>query len=186
MPLNFLCIQLEKPPQTIYADALETHATGRLCQTSEALRSPAQISRPWFCPCWPEFPFLPCWSSRGSTSIVIHPAIQWWWPGHLHTGFPRDILYGYPGTGLPEPWWTARGSSKSIGERPLSYWTLHSGCNQHTLCFWHFHICSVWAAQATHQCLSCEGPTRWHVDEIMVWHWIDNEPATRTIFISQQ
>ena len=73
---------------------------------------------------------------------------DWCWPGHLHTVFPRDILYETRGRGLPEPWWTVSGSKKSLGKCPLSHWTLHSGCNQHTLCFWRFHTCSVWAAPA--------------------------------------
>ena len=33
-------------------------------------------------------PFLPCWSSRGSAIIADPPAILWWRPGHLCTGFP--------------------------------------------------------------------------------------------------
>ena len=64
---------------------------------------------------------------------------------------------------VPEPWWKVRGSSKSLGERPLSHWTLYSGCNQHAFCFWRFHTCSVCPAPATHQRLACEESTRWHV-----------------------
>ena len=84
-----------------------------LCQTSEACRALAQISGPWFCPCWPKVIFLPCWFSRGSASVVIPSAIQWWWPGHRHTGFPRDILCErasrivMSSKGLKQdPWWT--------------------------------------------------------------------------------
>ena len=54
----------------------------------------------------------------------------------LHTGFPRDILYETLARGLPEVRWIVGGSSKSLGEHPLSHWTLCSGCNQHALCFW--------------------------------------------------
>ena len=64
---------------------------------------------------------------------------------------------------VTEPWSTVRGSSKSLGERQLSHWTLHSGWNHHSLCFRRFHTCSVWAALVTHQRLACEEPTRWHV-----------------------
>ena len=80
-----------------------------LYQTYEAHWAPAQLSGPWFCSCWPEVPFFPCWSSRGSASVLIPPAIQWWRPGHLSRVFPRDILYEALGRGLPEtlkPWWT--------------------------------------------------------------------------------
>ena len=40
----------------------------------------------------------------------------------------------------------SRVSGKILGEHPLSHGTLHSGCNQHGLCFLQFHACSVWAA----------------------------------------
>ena len=56
-----------------------------------------------------------------------------------------------------------RGSGKSLAEHPLSHLTLHPGCNQNTLCFWHFHTSSVWVAPVTLQCQVCEEPTRWHV-----------------------
>ena len=77
-----------------------------LCWASEAHRAPAQISGPWFCSCWPEVPFLSCSFSIGSTYRAVPPVIHRWWPGHLHTGFPRDILYETPGRG----WWTAMNS----------------------------------------------------------------------------
>ena len=35
-------------------------------------------------------------SSRGSASLAVPPAIQWWLD-HLHTGFHRGILYKTPG-----------------------------------------------------------------------------------------
>ena len=63
-------------------------------------------------------------------SIAVPPAIQWWWTGHLHTGFLMDILYVTLGLRLPEPWWTVGASGKSLDEHPFSHWTLNSGCNQ--------------------------------------------------------
>ena len=106
-----------------------------LCQTSRAHWVTAQISGPWFCPCWTTVLFLSCCSSRGSASLAIPPVIKKWWLGHLHIGFPRDILDKTFGRGLTELWWTVRGSGKSLGEHPPSHWTLHSGCNQNALCF---------------------------------------------------
>ena len=47
-----------------------------LCQTSKAHRAMARRSGPWFCHCGPEFPFLPCWSSRGSASLAIRSAMM--------------------------------------------------------------------------------------------------------------
>ena len=80
-----------------------------------------------------------------------------WCPGHLHRIY---ILYKTFGWGLPERWRTVVGSGESLVEPSLSHWTLHSGCNQHALCFWHFHTCSVWGAPATPQLHICERSTR--------------------------
>ena len=52
------------------------------------------------------------------------------WPGHFHTDFPKNILYRTLGRGLPKLWLRVGGSGKSLGQHPLSHWTLHSGCNQ--------------------------------------------------------
>ena len=78
-----------------------------------------------------------------------------------------NYIQGFPGTScmktlarrLPEPW-AVGGSSKSLGEHPLSHWTLHSGCKQHAICFWfsymlcmsrtsHSSMLSLWRAQIT-------------------------------------
>ena len=131
--------------------------------------SPCQDIRTLVLPMLTRSPFLPCWYSRGSASVVIPPAIQWWWPSHLHQCLPGDILYETPGRELPELCRTVRGSSKSLGECSLSHCTLHLGCNQHTL--WLIHTCSVWATPATHQCLVCEEHTSWHawVHDLMLF-----------------
>ena len=134
-----------------------------LWQTSEAHKAMAQTSGSWVCQCWPEVHFLPSWSSRGSAFVIIPPVTQWRWPGHLYTCLSRDFMCETLGRALPELWWTIKGSSKSLGERPLSHWTLPSGFNQHALCFWHFYTCSVWATAATHKCQAGEEPSRWHV-----------------------
>ena len=96
----------------------DTHHRG-LCQTSEAHRASAQRPGRCFCPCWPEVPFLQCWSSRGSASLAVPPAIRCWWPGHLYVCFPTDILYETLGKWFPEPLWKVRSSGKSLGEHPL-------------------------------------------------------------------
>ena len=127
-----------------------------ICRTSEVHWVPVQLSETWFCPYWTEVLFL----TRYPYSLT---AIQWWWTGHLQAGFLTDILYETPVRGLAEPWWNVGDSSKSSGEHPLSHWILHSSCNQHILCIWHFHTCSVCAAPAIPQRQACEEHTRWHV-----------------------
>ena len=77
----------------------------------------------------------------------------------------RCILHGSLGRGLPEPWWTVRGTgAQEPWWIPLSHWALHSGCTQHTLCFWHVHTCCVWGAPDTPQfyavCEECIQKTR--------------------------
>ena len=63
----------------------------------------------------------------------------------------------------PEPWWIVGDSNKSLGELPLSYWTLYSDWNQHALCFcMHFHTWFVWGVPATRQCRAWEEPTKGH------------------------
>ena len=91
-----------------------------LGQTSEARRSPSQLSGHWFCPCWSEVPIFPCRSSRVSAFLEVPPAIQCWIPGHLHPGFPRDIRYETLGRTMTksmglrqEPWSTTTFKLKS-------------------------------------------------------------------------
>ena len=163
-PLSFICHQLVWPVQyTVYTWSWDHHRKWSLYQ------------RPWdtwrrrplldwkHIESWPKYQDLGfahvdpkslsfhVRSYWGSTSLAVPPAIQIWWPGHQHSGFPMDILYKTLGRRLPELWWIVRGSGMSLCEHWLSQWTLHSSCNQHSLYFWHFHTCFVWAAPATPQ-----------------------------------
>ena len=132
MPLHFLWIQLEQPPQKMEFVPMPLRPTpqGSL-PDFWSTSSPGPDNRTLVLPMLNRSPF----PSRGSASIVVPPESQWWWPGLLHTGFRRDIMYETHGRGLPEPWWTVRGS------------TALANAHFHTeICFWHFHTCSVWAA----------------------------------------
>ena len=141
MPLHFLWIQLEQPP--LKMDFAPTPLRQRPLGPLPDFWSTSSLG--------PDIRILvlPMLTQSPFPSMLVFQRISFWWPGHLHTGFLRDILCEILGRGLPEPWWTVRGSSKSLGVNPLSHWTHHSGCSQHILCFWHFHTCSVWAAPAT-------------------------------------
>ena len=44
-----------------------------------------------------------------------------WWLGHLHTGFPMDILYKSFGRGLPEPAWTGEPQARAFTVN-YSFW----------------------------------------------------------------
>ena len=83
---------------------------------------------------------------------AVPPAIRRWWPGHLSTGFPRDILHGSLGIGLPEERWKVGDSGKSLGKRPRSHGTLswvatntHSASDifTHALCELHQSFLNV-------------------------------------------
>ena len=62
----------------ICADAREKHGKGIFCRNFEDYWVKTQLWGPRFCPCCPEVPFLPCWSSRGAASLAAPPAIQRW------------------------------------------------------------------------------------------------------------
>ena len=111
----------------VCADALEKHSTGvfaGILKHNESWHRYQILGLS-------HFPSLPCKSSRGSAYLAVPPGIHRWQPGHLHTGFPKDVQCELLGRGLPELQWTVRGSDKSLGEYPLSHWILHSGKNQH-------------------------------------------------------
>ena len=73
-----------------------------------------------------------CSSSSNSEMMIRSSAYR----------FHRVTLYENLVRVLSELRWTVGSSGKSLCEHPLSHWTLHSGCNQRALCWWHFHTCS--------------------------------------------
>ena len=111
-----------------------------LCRISEAIEALAQIPGPCYIPCWPEVPFLPYQSSKGSVSLAVPPANHWDNQVICLQFCSTDSPYETLMRGFPEPRWT----DQSLGEHPFSHWTRHSVGNQYTLCFWHYHTCSVW------------------------------------------
>ena len=104
-------------------------------------------------------PFLLCWSSRGSASLAIPAAIQWWWTGHLHVGSSRSpgtSRYKTLGRGLPKPWWTVRGSeacsnSAMIRDVPATF----SPC--HISSAWWPWSPGIWGGLDLPQVYFCEG-----------------------------
>ena len=163
MPLPFLWIQLEQPQQKMeFVPTPLRHTSHGSLRDFWSTSSPSPDIKTLVLPMFTRSPFHSMLVFQRISFCLIAPAVQSWWPGHLHTGFPSDILYETHVKWLLGTWATV---SKSLGKRPLSHCTLHSGCNQHALCFWPFH---TYIAPATHQCLACEETTRLHV-----WYTIE-------------
>ena len=154
-PLSLVCHQLVQLVQyTIYTWTWDTTAF-----LLNPTKNPPQ-----------EMEFMPM--PLGHTAQMSLPDLWSSWspgPGHLHAGFPRDILYETPWWELPGLRWNRRGvQAKSLGEHPLSHLTLHPGCNQNTMLLaFSYKLCmsstshsSMPSLQRAHQ-MTCYG-TWWN------------------------
>ena len=167
MPLHFLWIQLEQPPQKMefvrmplrpmpQGSLPEFWSTSSPDPDISTLVLPMSTQSPF--PSMLVFQRISFYCNSSKESVMMTKSSAY-----------RDILYETPGRGLPEPWLTVRGSTALVKS------------HFHTeICFWCFHACPVWASPATRQHLACEEHTRWHV-------WVcDRMPMDSSLAIGEE
>ena len=153
MPLHFLWIQLEQPPQKMEFVRMPSRPTPQGSSPDFwSISSPDPDIRTLV---------LPMLTRSAFPSMLVFQRISFYCSSSRESVMMTKLSAYRFSQGHPVRNFWERASRTVINSKGST--ALVKSHFRTEIYFWCFHACSVWAAPAIHQCLACEMPTRWHV-----------------------